>query len=166
MHDKLDRFSALGVGSTRSIPGGNSSVRSYTPGSRVNSLGRSATASMRHSSLSMPRPEPEANNSDHDPFSSSDDRSKTPPANGTRRVGEVSPRQRLVSEPTSPHKLSLLRKGLSSISRGSRRGGDGDLEPVLESARRSPTAPKKARTPIPFEFMASGDQRVGFVISY
>lgn len=98
-----------------------------------------------------------------------DDRSKTPPATPLKRtieispgrVIEVSPRQRLVSEPTSPRRMSLLRNEVN-VSGGSRRGATGKLVTVDEAeARRengNGNSAKKSRGGIPIEFMT--DQRV------
>ncbi|KIM26743.1 hypothetical protein M408DRAFT_312467 [Serendipita vermifera MAFF 305830] len=164
--DKLDRFGTLGKGRA---PGGTMS-----PASRTTSLGRSssasavaavaATNSMRHSqekdvfdrdepghrshhSLSVPRST--SNNSD------ADDRSPTPPATPAKRLLELaqnaSPgRQRLVSEPTSPRRLQMLRdrtpgKGsegavnLSSPLRESTALGESELHPPEADRSRQPS---------------------------
>lgn len=100
---------------------------------------------------------------------SEDDRSKTPPATPHKRtlevspgkVIEVSPRQRLVSEPTSPRRMSLLRHEVD-ISGGSlRRGIGGRLVTVDESEGRREGgngSAKKSRAGIPVEFRT--EQRV------
>ncbi|CAG8717132.1 17200_t:CDS:2, partial [Acaulospora colombiana] len=89
-----------------------------------------------------------------------DDRSQTPPA-GTphKRLLELSPnpRQRLVSEPTTPNRQSLLRNGANTPGSLLRRGHTprGELMTVDEGEGKSPAngSAKKSRTPIPLEFL-------------
>lgn len=153
---------------------------------RDDAVGRSHSAS---NSLSVPHT-----------HSDMDDRSKTPPATPGKRLLELasnntSPRQRLVSEPTSPRRLQMLRE------RTSNKGSEGAVNlssplrestalssplhrgsPLSNTAGRSSTmnspgssslrrtttlgtvdeggdkrspATRKARTPIPFEFLAT-----------
>lgn len=98
---------------------------------------------------------------------SEDDRSTTPPAPRTPqkrlfevspgRAIEISPRQRLVSEPTSPRRLSLLRNEVNASGGGLRRGATGRLNTVDEGERDGRTgnglSAKRSRGGIPAEFL-------------
>jgi len=149
----LDKLSAISSHS-RGSPS-ISTLGTRTPNSAGGSYGRSAT---RQPSFTRP-PEDEVVDNERVAYSyTSDDRSVTPPATA-RRVTELSPRQRLVSEPTSPRKLRLAGNSLSSVlSSPSRRFNLADLEqspPPPVSSRRSPTLTRRPRQPLPREFTFS-----------
>jgi hypothetical protein len=103
----------------------------------------------------IPAIQTSASNSD-----TGDDRSQTPPASTPhKRLLELSPnpRQRLVSEPTTPSRLNLARNGANVAASSLRRGHTprGELMTVEEGEGRSPAngSAKKSRTPIPLEFL-------------
>jgi hypothetical protein len=116
---------------------------------------------------SDPHSDPRSGSSTTSPNShsnSEDDRSKTPPATPHKRtievspgkVIEVSPRQRLVSEPTSPRRMSLLRNEVDISGSSLRRGVGGRLVTVDESEGKREGgngSAKKSRAGIPVEFM-------------
>jgi hypothetical protein len=163
----LDRLTAISAHS-RGSPN-ISTLGTRTPISTGGSYGRSAT---RQSSFTRP-PEDEVVDDERVAHSyASDDRSVTPPATA-RRVAELSPRQRLVSEPTSPRKLRLAGNGVSSVLPSpSRRSNLSDLEwspPLPVSSRRSPTLTRRARQPLPKEFTFNESPlgaRVNYSIPY
>lgn len=154
--DKLDRFGPLGK--TRSPSTG------LSPLPRTASLGRSTggfshqtftPSPMRHASLSLPRDrDPDVFDADiatsPNTYHDADDRSKTPPASSpAKRFNDSSPRQRLVSEPTSPDRLGLLRNAVGS----QRRATPSTRRELSTVEERSPANSAKKRTPIPFEFL-------------
>ncbi len=143
-----------------------STLGTRTPNSTVGSYGRSAT---RQPSFTRPL-EDEVIDNERVAYSyTSDDRSVTPPAS-VRRIAELSPRQRLVSEPTSPRKLRLAGSGVSSIFPSPpRRSNLADLERSPPVSRRSPTLTRRPRQPLPKEFTFSEsplDARVHHSILY
>ena len=160
----LDRLSA--ISSHRGSPS-ISTLGTRTPNSTVGSYGRSAT---RQPSFSRPL-EGEALDNERVAYSyTSDDRSVTPPAS-VRRVAELSPRQRLVSEPTSPRKLRLTGSGVSVFPSPPLRSNLADLErsPPPPVSRRSPTLTRRPRQPLPREFTFSEsplEARVHYSIHY
>lgn len=160
--DKLSRISNLGSG----LPSGIN----MSPTPRTASLGRTAsatnaTSSMRHASLVLPRTR-DVFDQDAEPDRlmnrsvsgsvSEDDRAKTPPAKTPdKRFLEISPRQRLVSEPTTPNRLNLLRNTMNAAT-SLRRGTGLRSEYIPEDDdKKGPVngSAKKSRTPIPLEFM-------------
>ncbi|KAG8754118.1 hypothetical protein FRC14_005371 [Serendipita sp. 396] len=156
MLGKLNRYGNLG--STRSPSSGVSPThRTASLGRTLSAASMSGTGSMRHSSVSLPRAsdvfdpdaEIEAGNQDMGVGT-------TPAMTPSRRGFEISPRQRLVSEPTSPNRINLLRQSVSNTGSPLRRV---ELGTVEEGERKTPatSSAKKSRTPIPLEFM--GDQR-------
>jgi hypothetical protein len=160
----LDKLSAISSHS-RGSPS-ISTLGTRTPNSTVGSYGRSAT---RQPSFTRPL-EDEVIDNERVAYSyASDDRSVTPPAS-VRRITELSPRQRLVSEPTSPRKLRLAGSGV--FPSPSRLSNLADLErspPPPVSARRSPTLTRRPRQPLPREFTFSEsplDARVNHSILY
>ena len=164
----LDMLSAISSNS-RGSPS-ISTLGTRTPNSTVGSYGRSAT---RQPSFTRPL-EDEVLDNERVAYSyTSDDRSVTPPAS-IRRITELSPRQRLVSEPTSPRKLRLAGSGggVSSVFPSSpHRSNLADFErsPPPPVSRRSPTLTRRPRQPLPKEFTFSGsplDARVHCSIHY
>lgn len=161
----LDRLSA--ISHSRGSPS-ISTLGTRTPNSTVGSYGRSAT---RQPSFTRPL-EGEVLDNERVAYSyTSDDRSVTPPAS-VRRIAELSPRQRLVSEPTSPRKLRLASSGVSSVFPSPpHRSNLADLErsPPPPVSRRSPTLTRRPRQPLPKEFTFSEsplDARVHYSVHY
>jgi len=144
----LDKLSAISSHS-RGSPS-ISTLGTRTPNSSGGSYGRSAT---RQPSFTRPLGDEDVADNERVAYSyASDDRSVTPPATA-RRVAELSPRQRLFSEPTSPRNLRLA--GSSVLTSPSRRSNLADLErspPPPESSRRSPTLTRRPRQPLPKAF--------------
>lgn len=146
--DKLSAISSQSRGSP-SI----STLGTRTPNSAGGSYGRSAT---RRPSFTRPLEDEDVADNERVAYSyASDDRSVTPPAT-SRRIAELSPRQRLFSEPTSPRNLRLAGSSVSSVlTSPSRRSNLADLErspPPPAPSRRSPTLTRRPRQPLPKEF--------------
>jgi len=164
----LDKLSAI-PSHSRGSPS-ISTLGRRTPNSSSGSYGRSAT---RQPSFTRTSEDEEVVDNERIAYSyASDDRSVTPPASA-RRITELSPRQRLFSEPTSPRNLRLAGSGVSRVFPSpSRRSNLADLErspPPPEPSRRSPTLTRRPRQPLPKEFTFSGsplDARVNHFIFY
>ena len=146
----LDKLSAI---SSHSRGSPSITLGTRTPNSSGGSYGRSAT---RQPSFTRPLEDEDVIDNERVAYSyASDGRSATPPATA-RRIAELSPRQRLFSDPTSPRNLRLAGGSVSSVlTSPSRRSNLADLErspPPPEPSRRSPTLTRRPRQPLPKEF--------------